>query len=125
MAIPFFIILFHEVYTSERINELGELARTLGAEPHVVLYKVTVPILLSRASMNITLLFIIVLGSYEIPLLLGRQSPQMISVLTMRKYQLFDNSEKPEAFIIALLYTAIVLSLLLVVIRKFGDKHGQ
>ena len=125
MAIPFFVILFNEIYTNERIKELRQLAFTLGAKPHVALYKISIPILLSRAMMNVTLLFIIVLGSYEIPLLLGRQSPQMVSVLTMRKYQLFDISEKPEAFIIALLYTFIVLTLLLVVFRKFGDNYGR
>ena len=124
MAVPFFIILFHEVYTRERIDELSQLAGTLGAKPHVVLYRITLPILVSKALMNIILLFVIVLGSYEIPLLLGRQSPEMASVLTMRKYQLFDISEKPEAFIMALLYTSLVLALLFFVFKRLDSKHS-
>ena len=124
MAIPFFVILFHEIYTSERIGQLTQLAQTLGASTSAILYRITLPILISRATMNIVLLFIVVLGSYEIPLLLGRQAPQMVSVLTLRKYQLFDISEKPEAFIIAILYTVLVMALLLVIYKRPGAKHG-
>ena len=124
LAIPFFIILFHEIYTREHISDLTQLAFTLGAQPVQVFLSVTLPLLLKRGAMNIALLFIIVMGSYEIPLLLGRQSPQMISVLTMRKYEMFDISEKPEAFIAALLYTAIVLVLLTLIFRRLGSKHA-
>ena len=124
LAIPFFTILFYEIYTSEKIDALSKLAYTLGAEPRNVLFRVTLPILVKKSMMNISLLFIIVMGSYEIPLLLGRQTPQMISVLTMRKYEMFDISEKPEAFIAALLYTGIVLVLLTIVFRRSGAKHA-
>ena len=58
------------------------------------------------------------LGSFEIPLLLGPQSPQMISVLARRKFGLFDLEQKPQAFIIALLYTGLVVALLLVFLRR-------
>ena len=124
LAIPFFTILFHEIYTSEHIEQLTHLSQTLGAGPVHTLLHVTLPLLLKRSTMNIALLFIIVMGSYEIPLLLGRQSPQMISVLTMRKYEMFDISEKPEAFIAALLYTVMVLVVLVVVFRKSGSRHA-
>ena len=124
LAVPFFTILFHEIYTREHINELNQLAYTLGAKPIQAFFKVTLPLLLKRGTMNIALLFIIVMGSYEIPLLLGRQSPQMISVLTMRKYEMFDISEKPEAFIAAILYTAFVLVLLTFIFRRVGSRHA-
>ncbi|QXD15593.1 hypothetical protein GQ464_001220 [Rhodocaloribacter litoris] len=117
MAVPFFTLLFLHLYDSEKLDALTDLARTLGAGRRACLYRVTVPILLARARPNIVLLFIFVLGSYEIPLLLGRQAPQMVSVLAMRKYALFDLTEKPEAFIIALLYTALVLLLLIAGMR--------
>ena len=41
----------------------------------------------------------------------------MISVLTVRKYQRFDLLQKPEAFVIAVVYTLTVLLLLLTVFR--------
>jgi len=64
------------------------------------------------------LFFIYVLGAYEIPLLLGQQSPQMLSVLVMRKYARFDITQKPEAFIIAILYALFVTAIILTVFRR-------
>ena len=124
LAIPFFTILFHEIYTRERIDALVNVAHTLGATNRDTLFAITLPLLIKRSTMNITLLFIVVMGSYEIPLLLGRQSPQMISVLTMRKYEMFDISEKPEAFIAAILYTLLVLVLLTFVFKRSGARHA-
>jgi len=118
MAVPFFVILFGQLYTSERLEELGQLATTLGAGPFAIAWRINIPVLLRKSYTNLTLLFIFVLGSYEIPLLLGRQSPQMISVLTMRKYAMYDLTEKPEAFIIALLYAVFVLVLTALLFRK-------
>ena len=118
ITVPFFILLFIQVYNTEKVGALMQLARTLGARRRDTVYRVAVPILLQKAATNVLLLFIAVLGSYEIPLLLGRQSPEMLSVLTMRKYSLFDLSQKPEAFIVALLYTAFVLALLILAFRR-------
>ena len=121
LAVPFFTLLFLQIYTGERIQSLLSLAATLGATPAQRIRRVAVPILLKRAFTNILLLFVAVLGSYEIPLLLDQQSPQMLSVLTMRKYALFDLHEKPEAFIIALLYTALVGTLIALAFRYGRD----
>lgn len=117
LAVPFFVLLFQEIYNAEKVAQLSELARTLGASSSQLLYRVKIPILLKRATTNIILMFISVLGSYEIPLLLGRQAPQMVSVLTLRKYQMFDILEKPEAFVVALLYTTLVLGLIMLAFR--------
>ena len=124
LAVPFFMLLFHEIYQSERVDALAQLAQTLGAGSMQLLARVKIPILLQRSLTNIILFFIAVLGSYEIPLLLGRQAPQMVSVLTLRKYQLFNIEEKPEAFIIAILYTVLVLALIAVVFRRQAATDG-
>ena len=118
LALPFFVILFHEIYASERLDDLVRLAQTMGASKVQVLRRVVLPILLHRGTMHIALLFIVVLGSYEIPLLLGQQAPQMVSVMTMRKYEMFDIAQKPEAFIAALLYTFVVLGMLAYIFRS-------
>ena len=41
----------------------------------------------------------------------------MLSVLTYRKYALFDIAQKPEAYILALGYAAVVLGLVALVFR--------
>lgn len=117
LATPFFVFLFADLYRSERTADLLELARTLGANRRQRLLRVTLPLLLHAAVPSFSLLFILVLGSFEVPLLLGRQSPQMLSVLTYRKYGLFDLTQKPEAYILALGFTVLALGLVAVAFR--------
>jgi putative spermidine/putrescine transport system permease protein len=112
IALPFLTVVFVQLHESERIPEYLALSRSLGASHWQSIRLVAVPMLLRRAAPNVLLLFIVVFGSYEIPLLLGRQSPLMISVLAVRKYQRFDVTQKPQAFVIAILYAIFVLALL-------------
>lgn len=118
MAVPFFVLLFAQVYAQAGVPKLEQLARTLGAGRVQVVRRVTVPVVLRRSFENLVLLFVFVLGSYEVPLLLGQQSPQMVSVLTMRKYAMFDLTQKPEAFVIAIGYFLLASLLLVWAFRK-------
>ncbi|MFY9825236.1 MAG: ABC transporter permease [Thermoanaerobaculia bacterium] len=118
LAAPFLALLFGRLYESERVAELAILSRSLGASRRQSLWRVEMPVLLHAAGTNLALLFIVVLGSYEIPLLLGRQAPQMLSVLTMRKFALFDLRQKPEAFVVALLYTGLVMAMVAGLFRR-------
>jgi putative spermidine/putrescine transport system permease protein len=117
-AVPYFTLLFGQIYKDAHVARLENLTQTLGGNRLQCLTRVTLPILIDKAGTQLLLLFITVFGSYEIPLLLGRQAPQMISVLTLRKYQMFDILQKPEAFIAALLYTVFVSALLVIAFRK-------
>ena len=110
LAVPFFVFLFAEIHASERVKALCSLAAMLGATPLQSLGRVTLPILLRRAQPTLALLFVVVLVSFEIPLMLGRQSPQMASVLIWRKYALFDLSQKPEAYVLALAFALMALA---------------
>ncbi len=130
MAIPFFTLLFASHYDAAGIREFSDLARSLGAGSAEITRRVVVPIILRRSILTIALVFITVLGSYEIPILLGRQSPEMVSVITYRKYALFDIADKPEAYIIALIYTALVGGILFFAFKGhrtwgFADSHGS
>jgi putative spermidine/putrescine transport system permease protein len=123
LAVPFFLFLFVELHASERIGALRVLAASLGASRGQALVRVTLPILLRGAVPSFAFLFAVALGSFEIPLLLGRQAPQMLSVLTYRKYALFDITQKPEAYILAVGYATVVLALLAVVLRRDRFRH--
>lgn len=118
---PFFMILLAQIYQSEHLHDLSGLARNLGAGRRKVFSAVVLPLLLQRAFPTVVLYLVGVLGAYEVPLLLGAQSPQMISVLTMRKYAMFDLAQKPEAFICAILYTCLSLVLIRLAYRGRGD----
>lgn len=117
LATPFFMILFGNLRESENLEALENLSMTLGANALQTARRVTIPILLKRAFPTMVLYFIFVLGSYEIPLLLGRQSPQMISVLVLRKLRRFDLLDIPEAYLIALLYLFVVGALIIILFR--------
>ncbi|HUM47725.1 MAG TPA: ABC transporter permease subunit [Chitinophagales bacterium] len=117
LAVPFFIILFQNYYQAEKLAMLRELADTLGATASQFNRKILIPVLLKKSAAPLALYFLFMLGSFEIPLLLGQQDPQMISVLINRKLSRFDLNEIPQGYIIAILYSIVVLLLLLFVIK--------
>lgn len=109
MATPFFVILFSNLYQNERLDEYTSLAATLGATQVYIARKVIIPVLLYRSFATLVLYFVFVLSSYEIPLLLGSQSRQMISVLTIQKLQRFNLNDIPQAYAISVLYGSLVI----------------
>lgn len=115
---PFFIILFSNLYQSEKIASYVNLAKTLGASNRQILQKVIVPILLKRASITIYLFIIFVMGSYEVPLLLGRQNPQMISVAVLQKIQRFNLYDMPQGYAMSMLYVLLIILILLIIYIK-------
>jgi putative spermidine/putrescine transport system permease protein len=117
LALPYLTLLFAEIARSERLDDLVRMARTLGASRRAARWRVEVPVLLRRAVPHALLLFVAVFGSYEIPLLLGRQAPQMVSVLILRKFERFNLADKPEAFALALLYAAVAGGLIALLFR--------
>ncbi len=120
MALPFFIILFTNMYENERLRDLSQQALTLGARQWQADWRVAAPVLFRRAFATIVLYFLFVMGSYEIPLLLGSQSRRMVSVLTIQKLQRFNLADIPQAYTISVVYTVIVVGL---VFWLLGRRH--
>ena len=112
LGVPFFALLFAQIAEKSRLNEVKNLCFSLGANTAQATRKAIVPILLYRARPQILLSFIFVFGSFEIPAILGQHNPEMISVLAVRKLGLFDIGQKPEAFVVACLYSLVVVILL-------------
>jgi len=117
MAMPFFTLYFINLYDGERIREYVRVAGSLGASRMQQLQRVEIPILLRRAFPTIILYTIFVLGSYEIPLILGRQSPQMMSVMIINKLRKFSLSTIPEAYVAALVFVGIIIVLLIIIFK--------
>lgn len=108
VVVPFFLLLFLNVYKNERIQELSELSASLGAKPNQVLWRVSLPLILHKTWVLIVLYFIFLLGAYEIPLILGQESPQMLSVLIIRELKQYDLSKISEGYVAAVIYTITV-----------------
>jgi len=119
LVTPFFLLLFLNIYKNEQIERLSDLAYSLGASKNDTIFKVGLPILLKRAKTIIVLYFIFLLGAYEIPLILGQESPQMLSVLIIRELKQFDLTKIPEGYAVAAVYTLVVT---LVVVGVFSSK---
>lgn len=121
LIIPFFTILYSNIYANEKMDQLIESAQTLGASKRQIKMRVVIPILFNKSIFTIVLFFIFIMGTYEIPLLLGRQSPSMLSVLVISKLQRFNLIDIPQAYAISVIYIALI-SVLLVLVYTFMRK---
>lgn len=119
LVTPFFTILFTQLYQSEKLAQLIALSKTLGANSIQVLLKIVVPVLLKKSLASLVLFVIFVMGSYEVPLLLGRQNPQMISVAVIDKIQRFNLYDMPQGYAMAVLYVLLVVAALLLLKKRF------
>jgi putative spermidine/putrescine transport system permease protein len=108
MVIPFFVLLFINVYKNERVEDLSILGQALGATKKQMIYRIFLPILLRKTWVLLVLYFISLMGSYEIPLILGQESPQMLSVLIIREIKQYDLTKLSEGYVVAVIYTVIV-----------------
>lgn len=117
LVTPFFIILYSNLYQNERLPELKSLAETLGAKKRQIIARVMVPILLKKSAFTIMLFVIFIMGTYEIPLLLGRQDPSMLSVFIIQKLQKFNLTDIPQAYAIAVIYILLIATLIAVVYK--------
>ena len=108
-----FWLLFWQFYLSENVAALANTAQTLGATTQQIRRRIIAPLLLWRAQSVIMLQWIFAFGSFEIPLLLGVQSPRMVSVLIHHRFSKYDLLALPQAYAIAVLYMALVLIVVL------------
>ena len=108
IVLPFFVLLFLNVYKNERINELSVLASSLGATQNQVTRRIFLPIILKKTWVLITLYFIFLLGAYEVPLILGQESPQMLSVLIIKDIKPYDLTKISIGYVEAVIYTIVV-----------------
>ena len=124
MATPFFIILFLNLYSNERLEDFSRVAVSLGATRAQARWRVAIPVLIRKSFATLVLYFIFVMGSYEIPLLLGSQSPQMVSVLAIRKLQRFNLGDIPQAYAISVVYALLVVGLVIWLIGRRREQLG-
>ncbi|TXE18176.1 ABC transporter permease subunit [Psychroflexus gondwanensis] len=108
---PFLSLILKGIFENEDVTRFQHIAKSLGASQRQVLVKITLPILLQKAKTSLLLFLIFVIGSYEIPLLLGRQNPKMITVAIVDKAQRFNLNDIPQAYAMAILYVSFLIFL--------------
>lgn len=93
-----------------RLDGLEQVARTLGAGPWQRLRHVTVPLVATPLAAGALLVLAFAMGSYEVPVLLGRPYPAALPVVALDAYRDVDLSSRPEAMVVALLVAALTLA---------------
>lgn len=104
-----FLLLVALSLQSLRGSALADTARTLGASPWQVARRVTLPLLLRGMAPSIVAVFVFVLGSLELPLVLGPSAPLALPLLIQERRQALDVTLHGDAYVIALLATALAL----------------
>lgn len=107
-ATPLLTLYFLKTWSAVRADRHCRLAESLGATSFQARWRVARPMLIRRGRLMILLVFLLNFGSFEVPTMLGRQFPQMISVLSQRRFGQFNLDERPEAFVLATAYLLFV-----------------
>ncbi len=121
IAFPFFLLVLLNLYQHEKLDEIERVASSLGADSNTIRFRLQLPILMKGLFPLLILYVIFFMGAYEIPLLLGQSSPQMISVLILEKLQRFNLGDIPVAYSMAVWYAIIcivTISYLLLTYKK-------
>lgn len=102
-------------------NDFEELARSLGASKWQAFRHVLLPTIIPGILPASIICFSFTFGSYEVPFLLGKPYPTVISVLAMRLYQDVDLNARPQAMATAV-FMAVFISILVVFYKKLLNK---
>ena len=124
LTFPYFTLVFFNIYQNEKISLLSEIASTLGAEKQQLQRQIMLPILLQKAKNNLLLCFIFLMSAYEIPLLLGSQSPPMLSILVAQKFRKYNLNDIPQAYVMTVIYALIILILVSFFMKIKNEKNN-
>jgi len=114
--IPFVGLIVLSILQSSG-NDFEELAHSLGANKWQTFRHVLLPLIIPGILPASIICFAFVFGSYEVPFLLGKPYPAVLSVLAYRLYEDTDLSARPEAMAIAV-FIAVFVSILVLVYKK-------
>ncbi|MGQ0697225.1 MAG: hypothetical protein ACT4PZ_03170 [Panacagrimonas sp.] len=110
MITPFFVLLFDRLYENEKLADFLQLASTFGASRVQGLRRIVLPLLARRAVPTLAVYGVVLMGAFEVPLLIGAPYPAMISVTIQRRFGLYDLASKPEAHAMATLYLLLAMA---------------
>lgn len=111
---------------SSQLGRLEDVSRTLGAGRWQRLRHVTLPILAAPVGAAAVLVLAFTMGSYEVPILLGRPFPAPLSVVAYQSFSDTDLTSRPQAMAVAVLLaalTTIIAALYLMLVRLGGRRQ--
>lgn len=115
---PFLLLVFLQQYKAANLAQISDLAATLGANARQLQRRVLIPMLLQRSAPTMLLYGVFLFGAYELPLLLGRQNPAMISMFIHQKFRRFNLDDFPTAYVATVLYAFMVMVVVVFSLQK-------
>ena len=100
-------------------GEYEQAARTLGASAWQRLRYVTLPLVAPAVVSSALVVFAFIFGAFEVPFMLGRPYPSMLSVVAQRRYMSIELSERPDAIALAVVI-AIITALIVWLYAKLA-----
>jgi putative spermidine/putrescine transport system permease protein len=88
-------------------SEYEQAARTLGASAWQRLRHVTLPLVAPAVVSAALVVFAFIFGAFEVPFILGRPYPAMLSVVAQRRYMDVNLAERPGAIAVAVVVSLI------------------
>lgn len=125
LVTPFLLLLLDRLSRNERVADLAQVARTLGASHWQAWRGVALPVLMRAAAPVLSVYVLALMGAFEVPLLVGAQYPAMISVLIQRRLSQFDIATRPEAYVLATLYGCLSVGFLLMLFAARGRREAS
>lgn len=101
-------------------EDYEEQARTLGATGAQAVRHVLLPLVLPGVVPASIIIFAFTFGAFEVPLLLGKRFPSMLSVLAYRQYVDVDLSSRPQA-IATTIFIAVIVLVLVAIYRRLAE----
>lgn len=111
LVFPLFTLVFMELSRKWQMEALLQTARTLGSRPGGFFLRIYCPVLCLKALPLIGLYGLFLFGTYEVPLLLGRSSPRVVTVFIVEKMERYNLQDIPVGYAMATMYTLLVLAL--------------
>lgn len=112
LVYPVFSLLFVAQSRKERLPAMWALARNLGSTRWQFVRSILLPLLLQKTRPVVVLYGLFLLGSYEVPLLLGRTAPQTVSLFITEKLSRFNLLDIPVGHAMAVVYSLMVLGII-------------
>jgi putative spermidine/putrescine transport system permease protein len=105
--------------------EYEALARTLGASRWQRLRYVTLPLAAPALVSSSLVVLAFLFNAFEVPYLLGRPYPAMLSILAQRRFVAVDLAERPAAMAIALVMFVFTIGLCGMYLRVARSLAGE
>lgn len=125
LVTPFLLLLLDRLARHEMVADLEQVARMLGASRWQAWRRVCLPVLIRAGAPVLSVYFVVLMGAYEVPLLVGAQYPSMFSVLIQRRFSQFDMGTRPEAYVLASIYVCLATGLLLALFASRARRTAQ